>query len=111
MHKHWKEGKKKKSIAPPPGACVLGKPSVPWGGRRGPGRGWDPRVAESRPAGVAAGGIEDWGLRQPPRVCPAPAPAAAGPNLRYTCELASCPGAPATRANRAGAALHPKCGI
>ena len=63
------------------------------------------------PASVAAGGIEDGGLRRPPRVCPVPAPAAAGPNLRYTCELASCPGAPTPRANRAGAALHPKCGI
>lgn len=62
-------------------------------------------------ARAAAGGIEDGGLRRPQRVCPAPAPAAAVPNLRYTCELASCPWAPAPRANRPSAALHPKCGI
>lgn len=74
-----------------------------------------PHAAESRPshgpASAAAGGIEDRGLRRPPGVCPAPAPAAAVPNLRYTCELASCPGGPAPRANRRSAALHPKCGI
>lgn len=62
-------------------------------------------------AGAAAGGIEDGGLRRPPRVCPASASAATGPNLRYTCELVSCPGAPAPRANSPSEALHPKCGI
>lgn len=37
--------------------------------------------------------------------------AAARSNLRYTCELASCPEAPGCRANRPIAALHLKCGI
>lgn len=81
---------------------------------KGPGSHHPPatlHAAESRRAGAAAGGIRDGGLRRPPRVCPAPAAAAALPNLRYTCELASRPGAPAPRANRRSAALHAQCGI
>lgn len=108
---------------PPPPACGLRRPSLPWGGAEGPPGGVGagaaplpapaPRTRQSHyRAGAAAGGIEDRGLRRPPRVCPAPAPAAAAvPNLRYSCKLASCPGAPALRANRRSAALHPKCGI
>lgn len=90
--------------AAPAKACMEGEvvgasPGEGAQGPRGQGPGSHPppaapHAAESRRAGAAAGGIQDGGLRRPPRVCPAPAAAAARPNLRYTCELASCPGPP-----------------